>query len=116
MTSTHQPKTYRKRPVVIQAMVWDDSSFTHSSDQAYDIVEWINRHAGPGTAEYDSGFWTGEAAIYITTLEGRMEGSVGDYFIRGVAGEFYPCKPGVFAQTYEEALADTTKEADHDHH
>ncbi|MEW1990749.1 hypothetical protein [Microbacterium sp. NPDC078849] len=43
--------------------------------------------------------------IDIVTLEGEMEGRPGDYIIRGVQGEFYPCKPDIFAETYEPVLA-----------
>ena len=42
-----------------------------------------------------------EGILYIPTLEGRMEASAGDWIIRGVKGEFYPCKPDIFAETYE---------------
>jgi hypothetical protein len=41
--------------------------------------------------------------VYISTLEGRMTASAGDWIIRGVKGEFYPCKPDIFAETYEPA-------------
>lgn len=40
--------------------------------------------------------------IKIETLKGTMKASVGDYIIKGVNGEFYPCKPDIFAKTYEE--------------
>jgi hypothetical protein len=40
--------------------------------------------------------------LVIKTLEGEMTASVGDYIIRGVNGEFYPCKPDIFSKTYEE--------------
>jgi hypothetical protein len=40
-------------------------------------------------------------ALFIPTLEGEMRADVGDWLIKGVAGEFYPCKPDVFAATYE---------------
>lgn len=40
--------------------------------------------------------------MYIETLEGTMKASVGDYIIKGVNGEFYPCKPDIFEKTYEE--------------
>lgn len=43
--------------------------------------------------------------IDIVTLEGEMQASPGDFIIRGVQGEFYPCKPDIFAQTYEEVLS-----------
>lgn len=41
--------------------------------------------------------------MVITTLEGAMEAMPGDYIIKGVKGEFYPCKPDIFAATYEPA-------------
>jgi hypothetical protein len=43
------------------------------------------------------------AVMRIPTLEGQMEARVGDYIIKGVKGEFYPCKPDIFAATYEPA-------------
>ena len=45
---------------------------------------------------------SGVPRIYIKTLEGDLHASVGDYIIKGVNGEFYPCKPDIFKQTYEE--------------
>jgi hypothetical protein len=41
--------------------------------------------------------------LHIPTLEGDMNASVGDYIIKGVQGEFYPCKPDIFEATYEAA-------------
>lgn len=41
------------------------------------------------------------ASLYIYTLEGKMEAKSGDYIIKGVNGEFYPCKPDIFEKTYE---------------
>lgn len=43
-----------------------------------------------------------EQAIFINTLEGEMKASKGDYIIRGVKGEYYPCKPDVFKEIYEK--------------
>lgn len=47
-----------------------------------------------------------ERVIHIQTLEGEMEGKVGDWIIKGVAGEFYPCKPEIFIQTYTLVTGD----------
>lgn len=44
---------------------------------------------------------TGDGGLFIHTLEGRMEARPGDYIIKGVQGEFYPCKPDIFEATYE---------------
>lgn len=54
-----------------------------------------------GTLFYGCG--VGGDELFINTLEGVYHVSVGDYIIRGVAGEIYPCKPDIFEQTYEEA-------------
>ena len=43
-----------------------------------------------------------KGGFYIPTLEGNMKANIGDYIIKGINGEFYPCKPGIFAKTYEE--------------
>lgn len=58
----------------------------------YYVPEWI--------LDTDYSFEEGE--LYIKTLEGWMHVSVGDYIIQGVQGEVYPCKPDIFADTYEE--------------
>jgi hypothetical protein len=89
-------KRYRKKPVVIEAVQLDGNN-------AQDVVDWINGNGhqalvirtSPGTASR----LTGE--ILIHTLEGDHRGDVLDYVIRGVKGEFYPCKPDIFDATYE---------------
>ena len=83
-------KQYRKKPVVIQAI-----QFT--GDNAKEIFEWIESFdptlpAGVSTRK----------ELVIETLEGSMIAPPGWFIIRGVIGEFYPCDPDVFAQTYEE--------------
>ncbi len=80
---------YRKKPVVIEAMQWDGS--IQSADQ---IEDW-SQHA-----TYCYGI---PPAIYVNTLEGEMRANPQDFIIRGVKGEFYPCKPDIFAATYEPA-------------
>ena len=47
--------------------------------------------------------------LKIETLEGIMKASVGDYIIKGVNGEFYPCKPDIFEKTYERVIDETDK-------
>lgn len=82
---------YRKKPVVIEAFVW-----TGGPDQTED-PEWIVAaiEAGDVTFEPD--------AMLIHTLEGVMRTNVGDYVIKGVQNEIYPCKPDIFEATYEPA-------------
>lgn len=89
---TAEPEKFRKRPVVIEAMHYDGSPASQSA-----IVTWTH-----GVAE---GFFDGEYHLVIHTLEGPMRASVGDWVIRGVAGEFYACKPDIFEATYEPAEA-----------
>ena len=79
---------FRKRPVTIEAMQLIDAT------SVLDIEEWIN---SPTT-----GYQTNPPTIWIDTLEGRMEGRVGDWIIKGVNGEFYPCKNEIFIKTYQE--------------
>lgn len=75
---------YRKKPVVIEAEKYDGDS-THLS---YEFGTAINRSRAGGSC-------------FISTLEGEMECKPGDFIIKGVAGEFYPCNPDIFAATYE---------------
>jgi len=80
---------FRKKPVVIDAMLWDGSVGSANA-----IVKWI----GDG-ARFHQG--TGGEQIAIPTLEGVMSARSGDWIIRGVQGEFYLCKPDIFSATYE---------------
>lgn len=84
---------FRKRPVSIEARQFESRSFDHM--QA--LTEWINIESGEHMA------WHNGESIFIKTLEGEMVARVGDWIIQGVAGEFYPCKPGIFEATYEAA-------------
>lgn len=78
---------YRKKPVEVEAM-----QYTVESCRA--IHEWLGLEHAAHDYECDRG-------IFIDTLEGQMEASLGDWIIKGVAGEFYPCKPAIFEATYE---------------
>lgn len=83
------PTHFRKKPVVIRAEQYH-SHRTLSSDFA--------GAAADGTFRY-----TEEGTLLIRTLEGTMEARDGDWIIRGIKGECYPCKPDIFAATYEPA-------------
>ncbi|MDQ0270742.1 hypothetical protein [Cytobacillus purgationiresistens] len=82
---------YRKKPVEVEAIQFTDDadSITQISDFADNVL--VVRYSNSDTTE-----------LVIDTLEGLMSAQVGDYIIRGVAGEFYPCKPDIFEQTYEK--------------
>lgn len=93
---------YRKKPVVIDAVQWDGTA-----QGAAPIIDRILRSGGRAVylcADPERCAAHGGDAphtIRISTLEGDMSASIGDWIIRGVHGEFYPCKPQVFAATYE---------------
>jgi hypothetical protein len=82
---------FRKKPVVIEARHFKSSSF----DLMQDLVLWVNT--------CPQGAWHDGKSIYIPTLEGEMRADVGDWIIKGVKSEFYPCKPDIFAATYDPA-------------
>jgi hypothetical protein len=84
-------RTYRKKPVDIEAI-----QFTRDNYQ--DIWEFTAGTAHSLTIERRI---DGVATCIIPTLEGQRIATEGDYIIRGVEGEFYPCKPGIFEKTYE---------------
>ncbi|MFB4472159.1 hypothetical protein ACDI16_04280 [Oceanobacillus caeni] len=76
---------YRKKPVEIDAIQW-------TGDNVKEVSNFIS---GTHSILPFAGI------VFIETLEGKMEANVGDYIIKGVKGEFYPCKPDIFKQTYE---------------
>lgn len=90
-----EPRTYRKNPAQVQAMRYDGSR--ESGDA---IIAWSDRKAGweYAFAPYPKTF----AALVVDTMEGRLTVSPGDWVIKGVKSEFYPCKPDIFAATYTE--------------
>lgn len=79
-------KEYRKKPVVISAV-----QFTDNGDE---IVKWAD--GAISKTEYST-------VLKIETLEGNIQAHVGDWIIKGVEGEFYPCAPSIFEASYEEA-------------
>ena len=90
---------YRKKPVVIEAhqlILGNGEYLSCCSDTkcAVEICEWIG---GESYVEFDKN----TVRIGIPTLEGSMIASEGDWIIKGVNGEFYPCKPDIFEKTYE---------------
>lgn len=91
-----------KKPVIIEATQWHkhgDHPNVHRT--AYDAIPAIGKDAQVVPPDHKYG--------YIDTLEGRMLVSPGDWIIKGIKGEFYPCKPDIFIMTYEPAtcLCDT---------
>ena len=79
---------FRKKPVEIEAVRWDGGNYAEVSDFMASSPVFGSDSQGACTVE-------------IETLEGTMSASKGDWIIKGVEGEFYPCKPSVFAASYE---------------
>lgn len=84
---------YRKKPVVVEAV-----RFTTKTGVGFNRAK---RFAGSYFMEHQEHYASEDMIYYIRTLEGDMKISEGDYIIKGVQGEFYPCKPDIFDQTYE---------------
>ena len=74
---------YKKKPIVVEVLQWNVGNWLELSDFMGRDFEQKGSYA------------------VIKTLEGEMLASKGDYIIKGVQGEFYPCKPDIFEQTYE---------------
>ena len=82
---------YRKLPVVIDAVEWNGANHLITETFMKGSEAYVDY------SEYKLG------VIKIPTLEGVMDARVGDYIIKGIKGEFYPCKPDIFEATYELA-------------
>ena len=80
-------KDYMKKKIAVQAMVW-------TGDNPEDLKQFME----------DQGYYFNDedCGLYIETLEGDHKANTGDYIIKGVKGEFYPCKPDIFEMSYEE--------------
>jgi hypothetical protein len=90
-----------KKPVIIEAFQYD-GDLKNSSGEWY-VPDWAVDAFNNGVMYYDS--WNSKedpCELFIDTLEGRSHVSVGDYVIKGVQGELYPCKPDIFMEIYEE--------------
>ena len=79
-----QLRRYRKKPVVIEAMQYHGGN-------GHDIADWLG----------DNVVTVGATTLRISTLEGPHTASRGDFIIKGIAGEAYPVKPSIFADTYD---------------
>ncbi|MBS1960769.1 MAG: hypothetical protein JST04_01030 [Bdellovibrionales bacterium] len=90
---------YRKKPVEIEAIQWNGNN-------EIQIMEFVGKklefHTPPRQAEFDRDLNDSDYRIIIPTLEGNMIASRNDYIIKGIKGEFYPCKPDIFEATYDK--------------
>lgn len=87
------PRKFRKKPGVIEAVLYEDT---------YDGVNAVLRFCSKAT------YYCAHTSMVIDTLEKRVQADPGDWIIKGVKGEFYPCKPDIFEMTYEPVDEDGT--------
>lgn len=83
-----------KKPVVIEANQFTTNNEIHDIEMDW-IVDWVNAESYKKIASHNG------TSIFIYTLEGEMKAEAGDWIIKGVEGEFYPCKPDIFEKTYD---------------
>ena len=84
-------KKYRKKPVTIEAIQWNGGNLL-------EIQRFMRRTV------VDNG-----SVLIIPTLEGNKHASLNDYIIKDINGKFYPCKPDIFDNTYEEVMSSPIK-------
>ena len=84
-------KKYRKKPVVIEAIQWDEKN----TDE---IIAFVGENYAIKNRVIDDVL---RRVLFIKTLEGDHLASPGDFIIKGIKGEFYPCKPDIFEKSYE---------------
>lgn len=98
MKTTIEATKYVKKPVVIEAI-----QLTENNVQ--DVLTWCNSKEIIASSIWgDEGLEEKIVGVSIRTLEGDHIGNIGDYIIKGIAGEFYPCKPDIFEATYDVAV------------
>ncbi len=85
---------FRKKPVVIEAVLWNPEG------KPTNLPDWLWDHIAANPQLFDA---AAGGSLTIRTLEGDMIAQPGDWIIKGVKGELYPCKPDIFEATYEAA-------------
>jgi len=88
-------KKYCKKPVVVEAIKYTGSN-------GFELKTWSDGAVYESPVSEPTKANPTGAYVQVKTLEGIMTGIVGDFIIKGVNGEFYPCKPDIFDKTYEE--------------
>lgn len=87
---------FRKKPVIVDAIQWKPLEMMINDVLIFMGID-SGRMKGQGVLSVSKH----KGQLIIKTLEGDMTVSDGDWIIKGVEGEFYPCKPDIFAKTYE---------------
>jgi len=92
---------YRKKPVIIEAVKWTGGNHREMFDFLTDGKYKDDFMCASGQHFYIDHHKV-RGGLVIKTLEGELVANIGDYIIKGIKGEYYPCKPDVFEQTYEK--------------
>lgn len=95
---------FRKKPVVIEAYQWKENDALNLRGNGW--PQWLIDATRSNEGEDQIVSQSFEGYATIKTLEGEMRADIGDWIIRGIKGELYPCKPDIFAATYESADID----------
>jgi hypothetical protein len=90
---------FRKKPVVIEAVQWNGANLREVIAFTDGPPDMRSMHSNMKWEEYCD--LVNRDGLKIFTLEGKMSANIGDWVIKGVRGEFYPCKPDIFEATYE---------------
>lgn len=90
---------FRKKPVVIEAVLF--TKIEHDSEGPFPVFDTLPPNWLLEPMEKEDGITWSDDGLHIPTLEGVHLASPGDWIIQGVNGELYPCKPDIFAKTYE---------------
>lgn len=99
---------FRKKPVVIEAMrlfAYTEGMSPIGDSEGSELWRWMVKNGASFWMEQQD---PGPAYMVIQTLEGSHRADIGDWIIKGVKGEFYPCKPDIFEMTYEK-IEDSNK-------
>jgi hypothetical protein len=106
MTPKLNSMKFRKKPVVIDAMQW-------TGENLLDIIRFTGLNSSASHFKWDEyAELVRNEGLKIFTLEGKMSANIGDWIIKGVKGEFYPCKEDIFNMTYELANPDLVTTAE----
>lgn len=95
---------FRKKPVEIEAI-------QYTGQNLKEVITFTGKHPKwdqwfVSWKHYENHVKNDNNIFKIVTLEGTMDASPGDWIIKGIKGEFYPCKPEIFANSYEEVIPD----------
>lgn len=93
---------YRKKPVVIEAVQWTAKNHREMFDFLFDGEDPSQENMRTEGKNFYISHGKCTGGLVIKTLEGEHIATIGDFIIKGVNGEFYPCKPDIFEKTYDK--------------